>query len=244
MPSIRPELQKIMGDCATQDLGGTASAEAVNLKTTSSARWLSVIKTPVAIASMAALLMLSACAGTSKTTQPKEQTMNTTSTNQPETPHLTAEQATLTALRFIGSLRTEADLNPERFKEVTGVQLRSYPESEGRFVFGEGAADGWAYSMEIYKHFQQLFAFEFGFHQAEGGRENTPMTKICTVDLQRFQAEMLKMGFVHAYDTRVNIMNRVFKKGGWYVSVGYVGESEQNPDHLCISRVLVASTDR
>ena len=63
MPGIRPELQKIIDDFATKDLGGTASAAAVNLKNTSSARWLSVIKTPVAIASMTALLMLSACAG-------------------------------------------------------------------------------------------------------------------------------------------------------------------------------------
>jgi hypothetical protein len=136
MPSISPELQKIMDDFATKDLGGTASAEALNLKSTLSARWLSAIKTPVAIASMTALLMLSACAHTSKITQPKEQTMNTTSTNQPETPHLTAEQATLTALRFIGSLRTEADLNPERFKEVTGVQLRMHPGPPISFHFG------------------------------------------------------------------------------------------------------------
>ncbi len=52
------------------------------------------------------------------------------------------------------------------------------------------------------------------------------------------------MGFVHAYDTRVNIMNRVFKKVAWYVSVPYVGESEKNPDRLCISDVLVTYTDR
>jgi hypothetical protein len=70
------------------------------------------------------------------------------------------------------------------------------------------------------------------------------MTDTCTVDLERFQAEMLKMGFVHAYDTRVNIMNRVFKKGAWYVSVGYEGESEQNPDHLCISYLFAIYTDR
>jgi hypothetical protein len=243
MPSISPELQKIMDDFAAQDLGGTPSAEALNLKNTSSARWLSAIKTPVAIASMTALLMLSACAGTSKTTQPKEQTMNTTSTNQPETPHLTAEQATLTALRFIGSLRTEADLNPERFKEVTGLQLRMNPEPPMDFYFAEHLTNVWDYSFEIRKYSHPTF--EFGFFKApEFWSQDPPMTDTCTVDLQRFQAEMLKMGFVHAYDTRVNIMNRVFKKGGWYVSVGYVGESEQNPDHLCISRVLVASTDR
>ena len=63
MPSIRPELQKIMDDFAAKDLGGTASAEALNLKNTLSARCLSAVKTPVAIASMAALLMLSVCAG-------------------------------------------------------------------------------------------------------------------------------------------------------------------------------------
>jgi hypothetical protein len=62
--------------------------------------------------------------------------MNTVSTNQPATPHLTAEQATLTALRFIGSLRTAADLNPERFKEVTGVQLRMHPGPPISFHFG------------------------------------------------------------------------------------------------------------
>jgi hypothetical protein len=55
---------------------------------------------------------------------------------------------------------------------------------------------------------------------------------------------MLKMGFVHTYDKRLSIRHRVFEKGAWYVSVGYVGESEQNPEHLCISRVLVTSTDR
>jgi hypothetical protein len=243
MPSIRPELQKIMDDFAAQDLGGTAASAAVNLKNTSSARWLSAIKTPVAIASMTALLMLSACAGTSKITQPKEQTMNTTSTNQSEIPHLTAEQATLTALRFIGSLRTEADLNPERFKEVTGVQLRSYPESEGRFVFGERISDGWGYGFDIGSYLQPTF--EFSFSKApEFWSQYLPMTDTCTVDLQRFQAEMLKMGFVHTYDTRVNIMNRVFEKGAWYVSVGYVGESEQNPDHLCISRLFTIYTDR
>ncbi len=243
MPSIRPELQKIMDDFATKDLGGTASAEALNLKSTLSARWLSAIKTPVAIASMTALLMLSACAHTPITPQSKGQVMNTTSTNQPETPHLTAEQATLTALRFIGSLRTAADLNPERFKEVTGVQLRMHPGPPISFHFGEYLSNAWGYGFEIRAYPQPTF--EFGFSTApELWNQYPPMTDACTVDLQRFQAEMLKMGFVHAYDTRVNIMNRVFKKGGWYVSVGYVGESEQNPDHLCISRVLVASTDR
>jgi hypothetical protein len=232
-----------MDDFATKDLGGTASAEAVNLKSTLSARWLSAIKTPVAIASMTALLMLSACAHTPTTTQPKEQTMNTISTNQSETPHLTAEQATLTALRFIGSLRTEADLNPERFKEVTGVQLRSYPESEGRFVFGERISDGWGYGFDIGSYPQPTF--EFSFSKApELWNQDPPMTDTCTVDLQRFQAEMLKMGFVHTYDKRLSIRHRVFEKGAWYVSVGYVGESEQNPEHLCISRVLVTSTDR
>ena len=238
MPSIRPELQKIMDDFATKDLGGTASAEALNLKSTLSARWLSAIKTPVAIASMSAFLTLNACSHTPTTTQPKEQTMNTTSTSQPETPQLTAEQATLTALRFIGSLRTEADLNPERFKEVTGVQLRMHPGPPISFHFGEYLSNAWGYGFEIRAYPQPTF--EFGFSTApELWNQYLPMTDTCTVDLQRFQTEMLKMGFVHAYDTRVNIMNRVFKKGAWYVSVGYVGESEQNPDHLCISRVRV-----
>jgi hypothetical protein len=243
MPSIRPELQKIMDDFAAQDLGGTASAAAVSLKTTSSARWLSAIKTPVAIASMTAFLTLSAWAHTPTTTQPKEQTMNTTSTNQPATPHLTAEQATLTALRFIGSLRTEADLNPERFKEVTGVQLHARPEPSKSFDFSEQLTNIWDYGFDIGSYPQPTF--EFSFSKApELWNQDPPMTDTCTVDLQRFQAEMLKMGFVHTYDTRVNIMNRVFQKGAWYVSVGYVGESEQNPDHLCISRLFTIYTDR
>ncbi len=243
MPSIRPELQKIIDDFATKDLGGTASAEAVSLKTTLSARWLSAIKTPVAIASMSAFLTLNACSHTPTTTQPKEQTMNTTSTSQPETPHLTAEQATLTALRFIGSLRTEADLNPERFKEVTGVQLRSFPELPENFQLAGQLTNVWGYGFEIRAYPQPTF--EFGFYKVpELWNQYPPMTDTCTVDLQRFQTEMLKMGFVHAYDKRVNIMNRVFKKGAWYVSVGYVGESEQNPDHLCINRVFVEYTDR
>jgi hypothetical protein len=55
---------------------------------------------------------------------------------------------------------------------------------------------------------------------------------------------MLKMGFVHAFDQRLNIRNREFEKGSWSVSVGYVGESEQNPDHLCISRLFTIYTDR
>jgi hypothetical protein len=117
------------------------------------------------------------------------------------------------------------------------------PEPPMDFYFAEHLTNVWDYSFEIRKYSHPTF--EFGFFKApEFWSQDPPMTDTCTVDLQRFQAEMLKMGFVHAYDTRVNIMNRVFKKGGWYVSVGYVGESEQNPDHLCISRVLVASTDR
>jgi len=243
MPSISPELQKIMDDFATKDLGGTASVEAVNLKNTLSARWLSAIKTPVAIASMTALLMLSACAGTSKTTQPKEQTMNTISTNQSETPHLTAEQATLTALHFIGSLRTAVDLNPERFKEVTGVQLRARPEPSKSFDFSEQLTNIWDYGFDIGSYPQPTFEFSFS-KSPEFWNQSPPMTDTCTIDLQRFQGEMLKMGFVHTYDKRLSIRHRVFEKGGWYVSVGYVGESEQNPDHLCISRVIVTSTDR
>jgi hypothetical protein len=242
MPSISPELQKIMGDFATKDLGGTASAAAVNLKNTLSARCLSAIKTPVVIASMSAFLTLNACAHT-PTTQPKEQTMNTVSTNPPETPHLSAEQATLTALRFIGSLRTEADLNPERFKEVTGVQLHARPEPSKSFDFSEQLTNIWDYGFDIGSYPQPTF--EFSFSKApEFLEQYHSMTDTCTVDLQRFQAEMLKMGFVHTYDTRVNIMNRVFQKGAWYVSVGYVGESEQNPDHLCISRLFTIYTDR
>ena len=169
--------------------------------------------------------------------------MNTTSTSQPETPHLTAEQATLTALRFIGSLRTEADLNPERFKEVTGVQLRMSPEPPIDFYFGEYLTNVWGYGFAIRAYPQPTF--DFGFSKApELWNQDRPMTDTCTVDLQRFQAEMLKIGFVHAFDQRLNIRNREFEKGSWSVSVGYVGESEQNPYHLCISRVLVTSTDR
>ncbi len=243
MPSISPKLQKIIDDFATKDLGGTASVEAVNLKNTSSARWLSVIKIPVAIASMTALLMLSACAHTPIAPQSKGQVMNTTSTNQPETPHLTAEQVTLTALRFIGSLRTEADLNPERFKEVTGVQLRARPEPSKSFDFSEQLTNIWDYGFDIGSYPQPTF--EFSFSKApELWNQDPPMTDTCIVDLQRFQAEMLKMGFVHTYDARLSIRNRVFEKRAWYVSVGYVGESEQNPDHLCISRLFAIYTDR
>jgi hypothetical protein len=169
--------------------------------------------------------------------------MNTVSTNPPETPHLSAEQATLTALRFIGSLRTEADLNPERFKEVTGVQLRMSPEPPIDFYFGEYLTNVWDYGFKIRAYPQPTFEFSFS-KSPEFWNQSPPMTDTCTIDLQRFQGEMLKMGFVHTYDKRVNIMNRVFEKGGWYVSVGYVGESEQSPDHLCISRVIVTSTDR
>ena len=143
-------------------------------------------------------------------------------------------------LSLIDSLHQPQDLTPENVTRFTGVALRDSSWSghlhyDGNASITEKWFSLYAYGVDDETHQP---SFNFSFHETEQDSGiPTPMTGICQLDMDKFHAALLKMGFRHYGNTRQNTPARQYQRNLLTLDIGYMGESEEHVEHDCVARV-------
>ncbi len=164
----------------------------------------------------------------------------TTTASQSFSPRLNAEQSLLRLLDLIRDSKTVADITPERLQATFGVP---FDESDGRFGFAEQLSHDWWTTYDLNPKRAYGTQFELAFRPSRPD-EYPAATEICTVDFERFAAELQKQGFSrNTYRAEHNrVIHERFERPGLAVTVYTRGESDASPEkitHACVQMVHI-----
>lgn len=164
----------------------------------------------------------------------------TATASQAFSPRLDAEQSLLRLLELIRGSKTVQDITPERLQQVFGVD---FAVASGRSGYGERLTRDWWSSFELDPAHPYGARFEFSFRPDPPGTY-PPLTAICSIDFDRFAAELQAMGFSReTYRAEHNrVIHDLFQREGLTVTVYTRGEADSPPEkitHACVQMVLI-----
>ena len=164
----------------------------------------------------------------------------TATASQSFSPRLDAEQSLLRLLDLIRDSKTVQDITDDRLQATFGV---AFTTNSGRLGFAEQITQDWWSSFELDPARAQGAQFEFAFRPSQP--ESYPAaTDICSVDFDRFAAELQKQGFSReTYRAEHNrVIHDLFQRPGLTVTVYTRGEADNPPEkitHACVQMVLI-----
>ena len=155
-------------------------------------------------------------------------------------PRLDAEQSLLRLLELIRSSKTVQDITAARLQQTFDVEFTA---ASGRFGFGEHLTRDWWSSFELDPTHPYGARFEFSFRPDPPGTY-PPLTEICSIDFDRFAAQLQVMGFSReTYRAEHNrVIHDLFQRPGLTVTVYTRGEADSPPEnitHACVQMILI-----
>lgn len=150
--------------------------------------------------------------------------------------NISAEEASLAALKLVASLNTIEELTPEHIQKTTGIIVNAYDRiPEEYFILGK--TKHWNYIFEIRSSAIMkkdiILAFDF-YKKNEVEDKEIPITEICTVNLEQYHQILLNMGFKQVNNINNDTLDRQYHRGEVEVNLLYVRESSEEVIHKCV----------
>lgn len=145
-------------------------------------------------------------------------------------------------LRLIDTLHRPEDISPENIERVTGKRVESDPQDPRSYGFGEVLDDRWICNLVSLPDPLSTEApsrLVFSFDDQAG--QYTDMSAVCGLDFDAYSEALAAAGYArHAnLGPRNAFRSFGFSRGDVSIEVLVRGESRENPNHLCVSSVIV-----
>ena len=163
---------------------------------------------------------------------------------------ITVEQALTRLLELIRTSKTSYDFTPARLGKVMQVPIA--PGEGGRNGYGQGGLVTPQWNLGFGVDLDWAGTFELSLNPRPIGTSPS-LTGLCQMDFDRFTAELEAMGFTRPHPYRSppqpppgeeslphgGLMYDYFDGPGMGIHVYPQGESDENPGHLCVEKVMI-----
>ncbi len=143
-------------------------------------------------------------------------------------------------LSLIDSIRSRRDLAQDHIERVTGLTLKSEPDTVYLYGTRGEVANGWSYRLGAMTGDDDgagslLFSFN------PPGDESADRAPVCDPDFEAYRAALETKGFDARRVPGARDSTRFweFHRDGVTVRIQTIGESDARPDHACVSTVSI-----
>lgn len=157
------------------------------------------------------------------------------------TPKLTAEEVGLRMLKLIDGIRSADDIAPENVEKMMGMKVEFNDQDRNEYGFGEMLTDAWAYNVMSLPETDGSKPKRLMLSFNDQTSADADMAPVCGLDFDAYSRALLAAGFKSEpqrgeHGLTISVQ---FTRGSVSVDLSTSSESEANPDHACVSLLII-----